>query len=287
MNRNVFITGASSGLGKETCIYFAEAGWNVFAGSRKTEDLKEIANYKNVKPVRIDLEDGESVKEAAKYVEKECGDSGLAVVIHNAGSIFFSPYEYMEESSARNLFEVLFWGPFALTRLLLPSLKKYKAQTDQNAKVLNVLSRAAWNSDPWTAIYAAAKAALLRLNDTQYLELKSSGIDVTSVIPGLIDTPFIGKSVSMIKQALFEIPEEGKKHYLEPMTRLAKISEATAKKHMGTPPSFIAKKIVKIAESKTTEISYHFGTDTFIYSLLNRFLPRTVPVWMTKKIFGL
>ncbi len=120
MTHSVLVTGCSSGLGKEVALGFAAQGYRVFAGVRKAEDVYPLRiNGNSVTAVILDLRNREQISEAAKFVDQQCGADGLSILVNMAGYTFVSPFEFTEEQSARDLFDVLLFGPAALTKALL------------------------------------------------------------------------------------------------------------------------------------------------------------------------
>ena len=142
-------------------------------------------------PVIMDLRNGDQIAEAARLVDKQCGADGLSIIVNMAGYTFVSPFEFTEEKDARELFDVLLFGPAALTKALLPALKRSFARQGVRPKVMNIISWAAIDASPFVGFYSSAKAAFLRLSEAQFYEFQSIGVDAIAILPGLMKTPFV------------------------------------------------------------------------------------------------
>ncbi len=95
MKRYVFVTGASTGLGRATAIEFARAGYTVLAGVRRSEDGQALQeSVPGIVPILIELADREAIEAAIDRVEVHVGTVGLAALVNNAGYTFYAPVEY-------------------------------------------------------------------------------------------------------------------------------------------------------------------------------------------------
>src|SRR5271154_3665406 len=246
MTRSVLVTGCSSGLGKEVALGFAAQGYQVFAGVRKAEDVYPLmSNGQSVTPVILDLRNREQIAEAAKSVDQQCGADGLSILVNMAGYTFVSPFEFTEEQSARDLFDVLFFGPAALTKALLPALKRNIAKRGSRPKVMNIISWAAIDVSPFVGFYSSAKAAFLRLSEAQFYEFKSIGVDAIAVLPGMMKTPFVTmKAGAEIETTLARLPKEGQLAYADSLSNMAKMGRSAQASSMIPVPAAIAKRII-------------------------------------------
>jgi NAD(P)-dependent dehydrogenase (short-subunit alcohol dehydrogenase family) len=287
MTHSVLVTGCSSGLGKEVALGFAAQGHRVFAGVRRAEDAEPLmAGGNTVTPVILDLQNGDQIAEAARLVDQQCGDDGLSIIVNMAGYAFISPFEFTEEKSARELFDVLFFGPAALTKALLPALKRSFAMQGARPKVMNIISWAAIDASPFVGFYSSAKAALLRLSEAQFYEFQSIGVDAVAILPGMMKTPFVTvKSGAEIEATLARLPKEGQLVYATSLTHMANMGRSAQSSWMIPKPSLVAKRILKIAEITNPRSRYLIGTDTRLVNLLNKLLPLCLLEAMKRKIF--
>jgi NAD(P)-dependent dehydrogenase (short-subunit alcohol dehydrogenase family) len=287
MIRSVLVTGCSSGLGKEVALSFAAQGHRVFAGVRRAQDAEPLMTGGNsVIPLILDLRNGDQIAEAARLVDEQCGPDGLSIMVNMAGYTFVSPFEFTEEKNARELFDVLLFGPAALTRALLPALKRSFAKQGARPKVMNIISWAAIDANSFVGFYSSAKAAFLRLSEAQFYEFQSIGVDAIAIVPGLMKTPFVMvKAGAEIEATLARLPEEGQSDYASALSHMANMGRSAQNSLVIPKPNLVAKRILKIAEIKNPRSRYLIGTDTRLVNLLNKLLPLCLLEAMKKKLF--
>jgi NAD(P)-dependent dehydrogenase (short-subunit alcohol dehydrogenase family) len=288
MERNVLITGSASGLGREAVRLFAERGYRVFAGVRRAEDADKVARlHPAITPVLLDVADPEQVAAAAQQVDRACGPAGLAVLVNAAGSILYGPIEHTTRAEAAALFEVLTFGPFELSNRLLPALKRFSSRGGGRAKVLNVISWASLDANPFVGFYAAAKAALLRLTQAQNLELARFDVDAIAVVPGMMKTPFVTKAEGQIGQVMAHLTPQGRDDYGAGLAQMASMSRGAGQNPLAASPEKVARQLLAIAEKRRAKHQYNLGLDT----ALVRFLNLVLPSWLLKAakmaLFGL
>ncbi len=177
--QRVLITGVSSGLGKAMAKYFAAQDFEVLGISRsKPEDLP------GVRWIPCDITK-ESDRISLKEELEKCGT--LDILINNAGKGIYAAWTEMEEAALREVFELDFFAPVALTKTLLPLLKPGSA-------IINISSVAGRIWVPCMGGYCAAKAALSMFSNSLRPELERAGIRVLDVSPGQINTGFSSRS---------------------------------------------------------------------------------------------
>lgn len=287
-NKNVFITGSASGLGKETARAFTAAGYRVFAGVRRAEDAAEVAALgPTVVPIVLDVADTRQIAVAACEIDRACGDDGLAVLVNAAGRNLYGPVEHVVRAEATALFEVLTFGPVALTNALLPALKRHARRGAGRAKVLNVISWASLDANPFVGFYAAAKAALLRLSQAQSLELERFGVDVVAVVPGLMKTAMIDKAPAQVDAALQRLPAHGREDYGAALAHMSTMSASASQAPIAAAPTKIAKRIVRIAALRRPRERYDLGVDTALVRFMNAAFPACLLRSMKRSLFAL
>src|SRR5689334_16202349 len=119
----IFVTGASTGIGRATVERLARDGYDVIAGVRRDGDAPPAATAH----VLIDLADPDSIATACKEVLRAC-DGNLAGVVNNAGINVNGPFEVVPLDEWRRQFEVNLFGHLAVTRELLPTLLETKCR---------------------------------------------------------------------------------------------------------------------------------------------------------------
>jgi short-subunit dehydrogenase len=177
--RTALVTGASSGIGRATAIALARAGARIKSTGRDEVALKRLVEDVGGESLAADLGTRAAVEDVARWA----GD--VDVLVNNAGFGWAGPYPSMGTEEVETLVRVNLVAPLVLTRLLLPGM------LDRGrGHVVNVASVAGHVGVRDEAVYAATKAGLIAFTESLRYELAGSGIGVTLVSPGVIDTPF-------------------------------------------------------------------------------------------------
>jgi len=122
MSKTIFITGASTGLGKAAAKLFAEKGWNVVATMRTPENETELTSIPNIKVMKLDVTHPQEIKEVAEKVIKD----GVDVVFNNAGYGLMGPLEGLSEEQISKQFETNLWGVIRTTQAFIPYFREHK-----------------------------------------------------------------------------------------------------------------------------------------------------------------
>ena len=191
---SVLVTGASSGIGAATASLLLDRGWRVFAAARRLELMAPLATQ-GAELLELDLSNAESRSDLAAQIANRVG--ALDAVVNNAGFGEVGPLETMELERARAIFEVNVFGLIGLTQLLLPAMRERGS-----GRIINVSSIAGRWVTPGSGWYGASKFALEALSDALRLELKSFGLQVVVVEPGLIATNFGAVAFPSMQKAL-------------------------------------------------------------------------------------
>lgn len=200
-NKNIVITGASSGIGEKIALKVAERGARPILLARSKEKLTVICEEINLKTAanctyyQLDVSDFEQVKVVFKQIIKDVGH--IDILLNNAGfGIFDSFYEARFEDIER-MFAVNVLGLIACTKEVLP------AMIGQNrGHIINVASQAGKLATPKSSGYSATKHAVLGFTNSLRMELARTNILVSAVNPGPIETNFFtiaDKSGSYVK----------------------------------------------------------------------------------------
>ena len=186
MQKIIFITGASSGFGRDTAETLAAAGHKVFAGVRDIADRNlGVANAlraKGIEPVALDVTSDSSVNSAIANVLSKT-DGKLDVVINNAGIACAGVSETFTPEQLRDLFEVNVFGVQRIIRAVLPTLRK-----QGDGLVINIGSILGRVTFPFFGLYGASKFALEGMTESYRYELSQLGVDVVLVQPSAYPT---------------------------------------------------------------------------------------------------
>jgi NAD(P)-dependent dehydrogenase (short-subunit alcohol dehydrogenase family) len=186
MPKTLFITGASSGIGKATAVWFAERGWNVVATLRNPDDGAALA-ADNVLVARLDVLDEGSIREAVGAALDRFGR--IDALVNNAGYGAYGALEATPMATVRRQFDVNVLGMIATTQAVLPVMRAAK-----RGVILNVSSVGGRMCYPFGTLYHGSKWAVEGLSEALHFELIPLGIRVKLVEPGAVATDFGGRS---------------------------------------------------------------------------------------------
>jgi NAD(P)-dependent dehydrogenase (short-subunit alcohol dehydrogenase family) len=234
------ITGTSTGIGLETALYFARQGYRVFAGARKPEVVK---TGPNIVPVRLDVDQDESVRGCVAEVLKEAG--AIDVLVNNAGVALGGAVEMVPVERVRAMFETNFFGAVRMMQAVLPWMRERRSGT-----VVNVTSVMGHVTLGCHGYYASTKFALAALSECLAIEMKPFGVAVAIIEPGVILTPIWGKAEALM-------PDEHP--YQQSMGRLLRIFGAQMEG--GTKPDVVARGIYEAVQEGATKLRYAVGVD--------------------------
>jgi NAD(P)-dependent dehydrogenase (short-subunit alcohol dehydrogenase family) len=189
----IVVTGASSGIGRETAIRLAERGANVVLAARREEPLAEVVEECNRRGggalgVRVDVADEASVRTLAESAIARFGR--IDGWVNNASVSLIGPFEDLPGDAFRRLIDVNFHGVVHGSRAALAAFRR-----EGRGTLVNVASLAGRVGGPYYTAYASAKHAVVGFSQSLRMELaKSPDIHVCTVMPAAIDTPFFEHS---------------------------------------------------------------------------------------------
>jgi NAD(P)-dependent dehydrogenase (short-subunit alcohol dehydrogenase family) len=194
---SVAITGAGSGLGREIAIGFAGKGYRVFGTARAAKDIDEVrqATRGVAKLTVCDITDEDAVRRWSKDTSDELGDSGLDVLVSNAGILTPGPLEVLSLDAIRHEFEVNVFGGLAAINAFLPALRKARGRIMQIGSMTGRLPL------PFNGPSSASKAALEAFADVYRGELKPFGVAFVMVQPGNMATGGPAKTADALDRA--------------------------------------------------------------------------------------
>jgi short-subunit dehydrogenase len=186
-NKVVFITGASSGIGKGVALEIAARGAHLGLLARREELLNEIvdeARAKGVKAIAVaaDVRDAKAVREAADRVRGALGP--IDMLIANAGIGTADHALRLTPEHAANVININVLGAINSVAAVLPEMVERK-----RGRLVAISSLAAYRGLAKSAAYCASKAALSSYFESLRIDLRDSGVGVTIIHPGFIKTP--------------------------------------------------------------------------------------------------
>jgi len=242
----VLITGTSKGIGLATALAFARAGYKVAAAMRNPAAAPELANTASeenldITVYKIDVDSDTSVKEGVDCINKEMGS--IDVLVNNAGIERMGTVEELDLDDFRAVMETNYFGVIRCVQVVLPDMIKRRSGC-----IVNITSVAGRIASPAMSAYSASKFALESLSEILAQEVKSFGVRVVIVEPGIIDTS--------MAQHITVKPEASRYSYAE---RLSALFTASLKNPVS--PTVVADKILEIAQNETIQLRHPVGPD--------------------------
>ncbi|WP_300690867.1 SDR family oxidoreductase [Chryseobacterium sp.] len=194
--KTIFITGASTGLGKATAQLFQNKGWKVIATMRNPEAGAELSVLENVTVLPLDVTNPEQIKSTVNQV-LEAGD--IDVVFNNAGYGLLGPVEALTDEQIVRQLDTNLLGVIRVTQAFIPYFREKK-----NGMFISTTSIGGLIAFPLNSIYHATKWALEGWSESLAFELNQFGVDVKTVSPGGIKTDFVSRSLDSATSPAYE-----------------------------------------------------------------------------------
>ena len=185
------VTGAGTGIGRQTCLMLAELGYALALVGRRPEKLNAVAaeiaaagDNGSTHVISADLQEPSSAKTIVAETVERWGR--LDCLVNNAGGVEIAPIEATDDDLLQRTFEVNAFSPARLIAASWPIFQKQRSGC-----VVNVSSRSTVDPFPGLSVYAAAKSALESLTRSIINEGRSMGITAYTVAPGAVETPML------------------------------------------------------------------------------------------------
>jgi NAD(P)-dependent dehydrogenase (short-subunit alcohol dehydrogenase family) len=247
------VTGSSSGIGFETSLMLARAGFNTYASMRnleKSTNITQIARKEKLplQVVQLDVNNDGSVKDAIVKILK--ADQRIDVLINNAGYGLFGSVEDTSIEEIKAQFETNFFGVVRVTQQVLPLMRRQNSGT-----IVNVSSVGGRIGLPALSAYHSTKFALEGLSESIAFEHEPFGIRVVIIEPGVIRTNILNSS-SSAKKAL-----DPKSPYFSLSQKLNDNFKSMMESELSSPPEEVAKVILQAVTSENPQLRYSVGDD--------------------------
>jgi len=266
MQKTIFITGASTGLGKATAKLFQSKGWTVIATMRKPERETELTQLENVSVLPLDVTNAEQIKTT---IQKVISSGKVDVVFNNAAYGLMGALEYLTDEQIISQINTNLLGVLRVTKEFIPHFKE-----NLNGLIITTTSIAAFASTPMTGVYNATKWALEGWAETLSYDLKQFNISVKTIIPGGIKSNF-AESVQTVVNPEYE-------------SLMAKLLEVWFDNGKGSStPEFVAEAVYEAVTDGKDQLRYIAGQDAT--QLYNRKLEEgseQFRIGMTKKLYS-
>ena len=195
----IFITGASTGIGKATAQFFYDKGWNVIATMRDPSKENDLKESNRMKILSLDVtDDTENIR---KKVEEGINAFGkVDVLLNNAGYAVAGIFEITPKEKMKRQFDVNVFGLLEVTQALLPHFRANKA-----GRIINVSSIGGLLALPFTTLYHGTKYAVEGISEGLMYELAPFNVDIKLIEPGAVRTDFGGRSIDVVTE---NMPQE-------------------------------------------------------------------------------
>ncbi len=277
--KSILITGTSSGIGRATALTFAEHGFRVFAGARKSD---QAPVHPNIVPILLDVTDHHSIEEAYQEIYPRTKGQ-LHALVNNAGTNLNGAFEYTSLEDAKALFDLNYWGPVQLSTTFLPLIRN-ATSASWSGKILTIGSIGSVAAVPWMAHYHGTKFGILGTMEALRHETHSLGIKVSVVLPGGVKTNFQEKTAISLDRARKMMPTDAPPSYRKSFDKFARIIEASSER--GSDPELIARTILKTVNSENPRFKVVVGADARLIHALKRCLPESAFLAIYRKLFA-
>ncbi len=185
--KKIWITGASSGIGRALAEKFAKENWKVAVSARRESLLKEIAQHENISSFPLDVTDDDSVDVTFSNILKEFKDLDLCVFC--SGTYDPKLEKEINKEQIRKVMNINFFG---ILNCIKAVEKYFKNKKDGHISIVS--SIAAYRGLPNSSAYGPSKSALTNLTESLYFDFKKYNVRISLVSPGFIKTPLTDKN---------------------------------------------------------------------------------------------
>jgi len=257
----ILITGCSSGIGLCVAKGLKQRGYRVFATARNPTDVERLQTEEQLESLQLDLNDSDSIQTAVKEVLKRC--NGRLFALFNNGA-YGQPgaIEDLSRETLRIQLETNLLGWLELTNLLIPQMRQHgEGRIIQNSSVLGFVAM------PYRGAYNISKYALEGLSDTLRLELHGSGVYVSLIEPGPIESRFRHNAQRVFLKHIDAKQSHHADNYQAMLERLNKPGPVAP---FTLPPEAVLKKVIHALESRRPKIRYPVTFPTYLFAVLKR-----------------
>jgi NAD(P)-dependent dehydrogenase (short-subunit alcohol dehydrogenase family) len=280
MQKSIFISGASSGIGKALSLELDKRGFRVFAGVRNEQDAEALQAEasQNLMPLMLDVTIPESIITACSQVQERTNGE-LFCLVNNAGISVSGALEFIPIQDFRRQIEVNLIGQLALTQNVLPMIRKSRG------RLIFVSSVAGRLVMPFNGPYATSKAALVALADGLRLELKPWEIYVSVLFVGSVQTRIWKKSAHLAGEILRRVPPEAWNMYGAMQKRAGAFYRQSGENGMSAES--VARIIIELVEVNRPKEYVLVGRSAVRIELMAKLLPVRLRDWLVRFQMGL
>lgn len=260
--KSILITGCSSGIGLSVAKGLHQRGYRVFATSRKPGDVAKLKEL-GLESLLLDLDDSKSIHTAVDTILRQTGGT-LDALFNNGAYGQPGAVEDLSRDVLRAQFESNFFGWHELTRRIIPVMRQQgHGRIIQNSSILGFMAL------PFRGAYIASKFALEGLSDTLRMELHGSGIFISLIEPGPIESKFRDNALLAYTNNIDSVHSFFKSKYQVTEARLRQKGPAMP---FTLPPEAVLKKVIHALESRKPKERYYVTFPTYLFGYLRRIL---------------
>ncbi|HES76233.1 MAG TPA: SDR family oxidoreductase [bacterium] len=267
MPKTILITGCSSGIGLCAAHTLRQRGWRVFASARQLRDVEKL-HAEGFDALWLDLDDSNSIHAAVDILLTRTGGR-LDALFNNGAWGLPGAVEDLSRDALRAQFETNLFGWVELTNRLIPVMRQ-----QGHGRIVQCSSVLGFAAFPYRGAYTASKFALEGLSDTLRMELRGSGIHISLIEPGPIQTRFRANARLAFTRW---IRAEGSPHKAQYQNQLTRLQKEGAAAPFTLPPEAVVAKLIYALDSQRPKLRYRVTLPTIIFAWLKRLLPER---WM-------
>lgn len=272
--KSILITGCSSGIGLCVANGLKQRGYRVIATARKSRDVERLVQS-GLESVVLDLADSDSIQQAVTQI-LAMADNRIYALFNNGAYGQPGAVEDLTREALRAQFETNLFGWHELTCKIIPVMRRQgEGRIIQNSSVLGFTALA------YRGAYNASKFALEGLSDTLRLELQGSGISVSLIEPGPIESRFRANAYAMWKHHVDPAHSPHQDAYRAMQEWLTRDGPAVP---FTLPPEAVLKRVIHALESPRPRIRYYVTLPTYLFGTLKRLLPDRLMDWVLKRV---
>ena len=261
--RSILVTGCSSGIGRHAALGLKARGWQVFAGVRKMEDMKPLAD-EGLTAIHLDY-DSPAIISAALYRVLDATGGHLDAVFNNGAYSQLGAVEDIGTEHLRAQFESNFFGWHELIRRAVPVMRR-----QGSGRIVNCSSVLGFVTTRYRGAYSSSKFALEALTDALRLELAGTGIHVVLIQPGPIKSRLAEHAVARFQET---VRIDASPHRDAYRAALARLERGDLSSRFKRGPEAVFKKLVHALESDKPRARYRVTLPTHAAAWMKRGLP--------------
>lgn len=275
MQKTIFITGCSSGIGAALALEFLRQGHIVYATARKFETLAPLA-AQGARTLALDVNDDASIAAAFDVVGRAA--DGLDILINNAGFSQVGAVIDLTRDDLRRQYETNVIAPVAVTKAAIALLRASRQRHGVPAVVANVGSIVGLFTTPFAGAYCSSKAAVHALSDALRMELAPLGIRVVTIQPGGVRSSFGNHAEEAIR-----LPDES---LYQPIAAGIRARAQAGQQGATAAEAFVPPVVAALLAADPPSV-VRGGKNSFKLPLLKRLLPTAMFDAKLAKAFGL